>query len=309
MFEYFLTVVQQIFSMALMVLVGYAIYKAKMISEEGLKSMSNLLMKIVTPMILISSFQRQFSGDLMLDWTAMFVVAVLTYGVQMLLAWIFYRNPKSHAFAENRMSIVMPNNGFLAFPLMQALAGENGIFLGSTNVIILNILLWTYGVKHLKSDEKINIKKILLNPGVIAVVLGLLLFVSPVKLPKPVFNAIDAIGALNTPLAMIILGGLLAQTDLKKCLSQFGFYKISFIKLILLPIIMMFIFKLLPISGNVMLVSFICSVTPVATAVGMLSQLYDGDYRYATGSIIITTVLSAITMPIILAIGSGILGY
>ena len=85
--------------------------------------MSNLLMKIVTPMILISSFQRQFSGDLMLDWTAMFVVAVLTYGVQMLLAWIFYRNPKSHAFAENRMSIVMPNNGFLAFPLMQALAG------------------------------------------------------------------------------------------------------------------------------------------------------------------------------------------
>lgn len=309
MFEYFLTVVQQIFSMALMVLVGYAIYKAKMISEEGLKSMSNLLMKIVTPMILISSFQRQFSGDLMLDWTAMFVVAVLTYGVQMLLAWIFYRNPKSHAFAENRMSIVMPNNGFLAFPLMQALAGENGIFLGSTNVIILNILLWTYGVKHLKSDEKINIKKILLNPGVIAVVLGLLLFVSPVKLPQPVFNAIDAIGALNTPLAMIILGGLLAQTDLKKCLSQFGFYKISFIKLILLPIIMMFIFKLLPISGNVMLVSFICSVTPVATAVGMLSQLYDGDYRYATGSIIITTVLSAITMPIILAIGSGILGY
>ena len=309
MFEYFLTVVQQIFSMALMVLVGYAIYKAKMISEEGLKSMSNLLMKIVTPMILISSFQRQFSGDLMLDWTAMFVVAVLTYGVQMFLAWIFYRNPKSHAFAENRMSIVMPNNGFLAFPLMQALAGENGIFLGSTNVIILNILLWTYGVKHLKSDEKINIKKILLNPGVIAVVLGLLLFVSPVKLPKPVFNAIDAIGALNTPLAMIILGGLLAQTDLKKCLSQFGFYKISFIKLILLPIIMMFIFKLLPISGNVMLVSFICSVTPVATAVGMLSQLYDGDYRYATGSIIITTVLSAITMPIILAIGSGILGY
>ena len=149
----------------------------------------------------------------------------------------------------------------------------------------------------------------MLNPGVIAVVLGLLLFVSPVKLPQPVFNAIDAIGALNTPLAMIILGGLLAQTDLKKCLSQFGFYKISFIKLILLPIIMMFIFKLLPISGNVMLVSFICSVTPVATAVGMLSQLYDGDYRYATGSIIITTVLSAITMPIILAIGSGILGY
>ncbi len=309
MFEYFLTVVQQIFSMALMVLVGFAIYKARMISEEGLKSMSNLLMKIVTPMILVSSFQRAFSGTLMLDWTAMFVVAALTYGVQMLLAWIFYRNPKAPAFAENRMSIVMPNNGFLAFPLMKALAGENGIFLGSTNVIILNILLWTYGVKHLKSDEKINIKKIILNPGVIATILGLLLFVSPVKLPTPVFNAIDAIGALNTPLAMIILGGLLAQTDLKKCLSQFGFYKISFIKLILLPIIMMFIFKLLPISGNVMLVSFICSVTPVATAVGMLSQLYDGDYRYATGSIIITTVLSAVTMPIILAIGSGILGY
>lgn len=309
MFEYFITVVQQIFSMALMGLVGYIVYKIGMISEVGLKNLSALLMKAVTPIILIASFQRAFSGGLMRDWAAMFILSALTYAVQILLAQLFYRDKKANAVAEKRLSIVMPNNGFLAFPLMQSLAGENGIFFGSANVIILNILLWTYGARQLKSDEKINIKKILLNPGIIAVALGLLLFVSPVKLPKPVFDAMDAISGLNTPLAMIVLGGMIAQTDLKKCLAQLDFYKISIVKLVVLPIIMMFIFKLLPISGDVILVSLICAVTPTATAVAMLSQLYDGDYRYATGAIIITTVLSAITMPIILAVGSVILGY
>lgn len=304
--SYFLTVGGQIFMMFLMVLVGYLMYKRHMLTENGIKEMSVLLLKIVTPMILVSAFQREFEAGLFKDWVTMFLASALTYGVSIVLSIILYRRESR---AEERMCIFLPNNGFLAFPLMQALAGEFGIFLGSTSVILLNVIQWTYGVKLLKPDAKINIKNIILNPGVIGIVLGLLLFFSPWKLPKYVFSAVDAIGSLNTPLAMIVLGGMLAQTDLKKELKTASFYKISVIKLIVLPFIMLGLFYVLPLSDSVKLVAFICSVTPAATSVSMLSQIFDGDYRYAASAVVITTVLSALTMPIILTIGKAVLGY
>lgn len=309
MIEYFLTVGHQILMMFLMVLVGFCVVKFKIVSEEGIKQMSVLLIKIIVPMILISAFQRDFEVNLFIEWLIMFGVSVLLYAVQIALATILYRDRNVRGFAENRLCVVLPNNGFLAFPLMMSLVGSLGIFYGSTNVIILNILQWTYGLKLLKPEEKLNAKKMFLNPGTISVIIGLLLFVSPYKLPQPVFEAVDAIGSLNTPVAMIVLGGLIAQTDLKKEVRQMCFYKLSFIKLIVLPLIMLPMFKFLPLSNDIKLTGFICAVTPAATAVSMLSQLFDGECRYATSAIVVMTLLSAITIPVILAIGSLVLGY
>lgn len=309
MLNYFFTVIQQIFSMFLMVMVGFFMFKAKMITEAGIKNMSVLLLKIVMPMIVISAFQRQFDAGLFLEWCIMFGASLLTYLVCIILAEIFFRKDGNYPLAESKLSLVLPNCGFLAFPLMQALAGDIGIFMGSTSVILLNIIQWTYGVKLLKSNEKIGIRKLILTPGTIAIVCSLILFISPVKLPKPVFLAIDSIGSLNTPLAMILLGAMLAQTDIKLALSKFCYYKISILKLLLVPLVMMFIFKFLPFSDTVRLVAFICSVVPTATSVSMMAQLYDSDYRYATNAVVITTVLSVVTMPILLSIGKVILGY
>ena len=169
--------------MFLIVLTGFVMYKTKMLSEAGIKEMSVLLLKIVTPIILMAQFQRDFDIGLFGDWFSMLIAIVLSI--------VFF--PKSKSRPEEKMSIFLPNNGFLAFPLMQALAGEFGIYLGSTSVIIMSILQWTYGLKLLCPQEKIDIKKILLNPGTIGVALGMLLFVSPVKLPKYVFGAVDAV--------------------------------------------------------------------------------------------------------------------
>lgn len=295
--------------MGLMVLVGYIVFRRGLISEHGTKEMSNLLLKIVTPMILISSFQREFDGGLMRDWLIMFGISALTYAVQIIIATLFYRDKSAEHVAENRLSVVLPNCGFLAFPLMQALVGDTGIFLGSTSVIILNILMWTYGSKLFRPKEKLRLKNILTNPGIISVVGGLILFVSPYKLPQPVFIAMDAIGSLNTPLAMIVLGGLLAQTNLKEIFSRACFYKVAFLKQILVPVIMLVLLMIIPMPPDVKLIAFICAATPTATAVGMLSQLYDSDYRFATCAVVITTVVSLVSIPLILSLGKVLLGY
>ena len=306
MIEYFLTVGGQIVVMFLMVVVGYAMYKHGMLTERGTKDMSVLLLKVVTPIILMSSFQRAFEPKLFLRWLGMFGISAITYAISIVISIIAYRGDKARA--EDKMCIFLPNNGFLAFPLMQALAGDHGIFFGATNVVLLTILQWTYGLKLLKPNERISVKKILFNPGMIGVVLGLLLFFSPVKLPKYVFGAVESLASLNTPLAMIVLGGLLAQTDLKEALSEPSFYKLSAIKLLLVPAVMLPIIKFIPMTESMRLVAFICSVTPAATAVSMMAQLCGGDYRRAAAAVVITTILSAFTMPVILAIGRVVLG-
>lgn len=308
MIEYFLTVCGQIFSMALMVVVGYIMFKVKMINEDGTKQMSAFLLKVVAPMILIAAYQREFDKDLFGQWIIMFAAVLLTYFIHIIAAELIYRK-KTSVYAENRLSIILPNNGFMAFPILQALAGETGIFFGSVSVITLTVLIWSYGVKLMKPEEKLDIKKILLNPGIIGFVGGVILFCSPWKLPNSVYTAVNAIGSINTPLAMIVLGALLAQTDLKNELKKFCYYKLAFLKLILLPLVMMVVFAFIPMPQNIRLVGFICSVTPTATAVSMLSQLYDRDYRYATNVVVIITVLSAITMPLILSLGKLVIGY
>lgn len=309
MFEYFLSVGNQILIMFLMIAVGYCMAKAGMMTERGTKEMSVVLMKVVVPMIIISSFQREFETGLFVKWLIMFLVSALTYVVQIILVSIVYRDKEADGYAESKLGVVLPNNGFLAFPLMQALVGDIGIFLGATNVIILTILQWTYGVKLFRPNEKISIKKIILNPGMIAVILGLMLFISPIKLPSPVFKAVDTIGSMNTPLAMIVLGGLMAQSDLKNEIKKLCYYKLSFLKLVAIPVIMVPVLMVLPLASDIRLIAFICCVTPTATSVSMMSQIYDGDYKFATLTVVITTLISAITMPMILAAGKVIIGY
>ncbi len=309
MLEYFLTVSGQILAMALMVVVGFFMFKAKLISDKGIKDMSALLLKVVMVMIVVSSFQREFDAELFIDWCTMLGASLLTYLISAAIAELAFRKKGSYPIAESKLGVVFPNCGFLAFPLIQALAGDIGIFMGSTSVIILNVLQWTYGAKLINSGSKIGIRKILVNPGTFAVLCSLVLFASPWKLPQPVFQAVDAIGSLNTPLAMILLGAMLAQTNIKAALSKFCYYKIAVLKLLAVPAIMLVILSLLSLSDTVRLVAYICSVVPTATSVSMISQLYDSDYRFATNLVVITTVLSVITMPVLLTLGKFFMGY
>ncbi len=309
MLDYFFTVVQQIFAMTLMVLAGFLCYKFKILTDRGIKEFSSVLLKIVMPMIVISAFQRPFESALAGKWFSMLGISLFTYLLSIAIAELFYKNPDTYARGECLISVSFPNCGFLAFPILNALAGPEGIFMGSASVILLNIIQWTYGTIRLCPGQKINIRNILLNPGVIAIVASLLLFVSPVKLPAPVFQAVDAIGSLNTPLAMIVLGGMLAQTDMKSAFTTLSYYKPAFLKLIIVPLVMLVVLYFIPLSNIVKLVAFVCSVVPTATSVSMLSHFYGRDYRYATSMVVIITVLSVITMPVLLALGKQFLGY
>lgn len=309
MLEFFLTVDKQILIMVLMVIVGYFVYKKGLVSDKGLSDMSQLLLKIVVPMIMISSFRRPFSWEMFGSWGIALGISVLSYVILIMIASLAYRDKTHSLCPENRLALVFSNNGFMAIPLMMALAGTEGVFLGSTNIIFQNILFWTYGTYMLRPGTKLQLKQAFINPGTISVVLGLLLFISPWKLPEPVFEAVDAIGSLNTPIAMMVLGGFLAKSDMRTFLKTGAFYKISAIKLIVIPCVMFLILRFLPLSNNIKIVTAICSVMPTGTALSMLTEFYNRDFRYASGAVMITTVISAVTISLMMTLAKLVLEF
>lgn len=199
MFESVQTIVTQIFIMFLLMFVGHLLYRRRVIDDQGSKQISSLLLNIVTPAVLISAYQRPFDrGEAKLLLTA-FLFAIATYLIPLALSRLLYGRSKKLYARDAQMCIIFSNNGFMAIPLLQALLGSTGVFLGSASIVTGTVIAWTYGARMLSGKGRINVKKILLNPGTLALLGGLLLFISPWKLPAPLFQAVNYLGSLNTP--------------------------------------------------------------------------------------------------------------
>ena len=198
------------------------------------------------------------------------------------------------------MCVIFSNNGFMAIPLLQALLGAEGVFLGSASIVSATVIAWTYGARMLSGERGTDFKKILLNPGTLALAGGVLLFCSPWKLPGPIFQAAEYLGGLNTPLGMIVLGVNLSQANVLSCLKDKTVYLISFVKLLVVPLL----------SAGALYVLGAQTVTAMALLIGvaahsgviasMMAQMFGTDYRFSARAVAVTTLLSAVTMPLFL---------
>ena len=152
-----------------------------------------------------------------------------------------------------------------------------------------------------RNKNLITLKSVALNPGILAVVFGLLIFISPIKLPKIIYDAFNLVGNTNTPIAMILLGSYMAKSKLITLFNNKRAYFVAFVKLILIPFVILIVFKFLPSSLNdIKKVVLIAMCTPVGLTVPMFSQMYGGDYEYGAKLVGLSTLLSLVTIPIII---------
>lgn len=303
MLNYIFTIVNQIFIMFLLMLVGYILSKKDIINEEGTKQISSVLMFVATPAIIIASYQRAFEVELAKRLLLIFVFCLIAYIIPIILGEILFKKNSTLDFQDKRMCIVFANNGFMAIPLLQALLGSIGVFLGSAHIVMGNVFLWTYGAKTMGGEKyKINLKTAFINPGVLAMLGGFLLFVSPVKLPDTVYQILNYLGALNTPLAMIVLGAFLAKINLLDCIRDKSLYSISMYKLIVVPAILMLILLLLPVDKMMAATLLIGTAAPTGIIAPMFAQRFKTNHLYSTKIVALTTLLCIMTMPIFLTI-------
>ena len=188
----------------------------------------------------------------------------------------------------------------MGYPVLEAIYPEMGIFYGLFNNITFNILLWTYGV-YLYTSNKDNENsfklKHLINHGIIAVIIGFIILLSGINLPKPITGALDYLGHMTFPLSMLIIGSSLASISFKNIVSNKYLYLLSGIKLLMIPFAFYLILKQFSLPGVVNNVNIILVAMPSAANTVVFAERFGGDYKFASEIVFITTLLSLITIP------------
>lgn len=301
-----LIVLRQTLTMAIYMVIGYALFKAKKITKEGSKNIATLLLWIVLPAVIINSFCVAFSLEKLRQFFISFLLAALALAAAILISMlIFKKSPIDHFAAA------FSNAGFMGIPLVRACFGDEAVFFLVGFVALLNLLQWTYGVSLLQKEKaRISIRQVVLNPIFVAIFIGLLLFITGfgVKLPSVIQGAIAGISSMNAPLAMIVLGVYLAQSDIKSTFTLPRLYGLSAVRLLLIPIVTLILLLMMaPVDRTVKLVILTAAAAPVGSNVAVYAQLHDADYPYACQTVALSTVLSIIALPLIITLGSILL--
>ena len=291
----------QVIIVFILIAVGFILKKSKMLDESGLKQLTNILLMIVTPCVLISSYQREFIPEHAMNLLAAALFTVLIHIVMIVISTIIYRPEETKRYRINIFSAVYSNCGFMAIPLLTAVLGADGVFYGASYLAIFNICYWTHGVYLYTGDRKsLSLKKAFLNPGVIGTLLSLALFFCRIKLPDILLSPVEYLAGLNTPLAMIVLGAYLADINLLKTLKKLSIYTVSLLRLIVFPIIAILLAKVMHLDETVATAVLISAACPTATVTTLFAAKFGLDAGYASEIVSFTTVLSVITIPLIM---------
>lgn len=296
------TIVGQVGIMYVLMAIGFIVYRKKLINEEGTKQITNLLVWVINPLIMLTRYQMEFSIVKLKELGISFIVSLCAMLIGFLIGKIIFKKEQR----IDKFAIGFANAGFIGIPLVTSIMGIDKVFFLSAYLVCFNILSYTYGIYMVSNNKKlITIKSVLLNPGIIAVALGILVFISPIKLPKMIYDAFNLVGQTNTPIAMILLGTYIAKSKLITLFNDKHAYFVASIKLIVIPFVIMILFKFLPsYLVEIKKVVLIAMSTPVGLTIPMFSQMYGGDYEYGAKLVGLSTLLSLITIPMILYLAS-----
>ena len=291
----FQILLQQMLTMLTLAIFGFALIKSKTIDSEGTRQISTILTMYVMPAAMIASFHTDFdlSRLKLFGWAA--IAAFLTVLSRIFLNYfVFDKNDRIAKY-----SVTFPNSGFFGIPIVTALIGIEGVFFMTAFIMITNVMQWTYGQTLISGNRhSMSIKKLFLNPAMIGATIGLFLFITQIALPPFIWKAVDSIAALNTSLAMIVIGSYLANSNFKEIFTSRPAYKAATMRLLITPILAFIIIKLLPINNaEVELVLTIASVAPAAANTAILGRLFGGDYKYGARIVVLTSLISILTIP------------
>lgn len=293
-----LILVKQMAQMLLLAGVGFLLYKGGKITQEGSKTLGNILIYASLPAVIINGFRVERTAEHVsgILWSAAGALVLLL--VSVLISHFVFRKDPIGAFAG-----AFSNPGFFGVPLMIASLGQGAVFYAASFIAFLNIGQWTYGVSRLNGQpltEGLKLRKLIRAPFVIAILVGLVLFATQIPLPDVIVNCITTLAGLNTPLAMFTVGVFLAQTDFWKMFRKKELYLVSAVRLLLVPAVSLLLLSLLPADMAAMKMVLLIAVScPVGSNVAVYAQLHGKNYPYAVETVIISTMLSILTIPLV----------
>lgn len=302
------TVATQVIILYLIAGVGFVADKSKIFVQADGKRLVDLLFNLILPIAIINSFMSmERTAEHIKGLVIAFMLALLTHLLAIGIASVSFKNRSLMERGIYRYAITFSNAAFLALPLAQSVVGDEGVFYSSCYVAVFNIFAFTYGINQISGKKaKINLKNIILNPGSISVLIGIPLFLLQIRLPDFLSVTMERVGSCNSPMAMIVFGTFFANCNFKNIFLKKEVYFVSLVKLIIIPVVMLFVFKLFGVDGSMRIALTISASAPVATNTAMYAAKYDNDTALSSELVGQTSIFSIITMPVIVALASVI---
>ena len=290
--------------MALLMAVGIYLSRKGFLSPQGTKDLGAILLRIIIPCVIVKSYITTYSRERLLELALSAGLALVAFILAMGIAYLVYGKRRR---IENFASAFC-NAGFIGIPLAQAVIGDEGVFYMAASVALLNLFQWTYGV-YIMTDRRdsISAKTIAKNPVVIALVIGIALFLSRLPVPGIVTSTLGYIAGMNTPVAMILMGTYMAKLPWRKLLDKRA-YGCVLLRLVVIPAVVLAVFWALPITNqNVALAAYLAAATPVGANICVFAQQYDCDYEFSVVTVCLSTVLSIVTVPLMVSLAQMVI--
>lgn len=305
-FDNLKTIAIQVLILCIMAGVGFVTDKTGIFKQSDGKRAIDLLFYIILPIAIVHTFiTMEYSAEHVKGIFIAFVCAFATHIFGALISLLTFRKRSLKERGLYHYAMILSNAAFVALPMAKSVIGSEGIFYCSVYVAVFNMVAFTYGIYEMSGREtKMDLKKLILNPGTIPVIIGLPLFFLQPKLPYFIEYPMELIGNCNSPLAMIIFGTFLANSNFKNMFAKKEIYVVSLVRLIVIPLSMLGIFYLFGVRGNILTAMIISASAPAATNTAMYAAKYGNDPALGSETAAQTSVLSVITMPVIVALAT-----
>jgi len=293
---------QRIMALFIMLGCGALLVKTKLLKSKDSKVISTISVYFAVPCSIISAFEVDLTDEIIRGMVIAFCVSL---GMQILLH-LASRVLKRlfHFDAIEEASIVYSNAGNLIIPLVRSLLGPEWVIYSCAYLCVQTTFLWSHGRSIVCGDKKIEFKKILLSPNMIAVYTGLICFFSGFRMPGPVQTAIESLSAMVGPIAMLVSGMLIANMNLKSVVTYKRVWMVAAFRLVIIPLAAVAILKLTGVANlvengkTILMISYLAMITPSASTITQMAVVFDRDAEYATSINALTTLGCIVTMPL-----------
>lgn len=300
-----MVVFQTMLKLFLLLILGFVLFKCHIFDEYTNKKISALIVNVASPMLIISSIAGVEGSNKSIVFL-MIGAGILMYIGFIILGKIINRIfpfPKKDLPVYECM-VVFANTGFMGYPVLLDVFGQEAVFYASLIHMAFNFFVYTYAIMCLtKGDDsefKLNFKQ-LLTPGIILIFVGIFIYLFDIQLPSVLMDTINSVGSLTAPLSMMMIGSSLAVYPIKDSFTDWRSYVFAFVRLMIVPFVTMIMCRLLHIDAYYANITIITNAMPVGSMVLMLATQYNANVKIVTRNIVVSTLLSVITIPIVVA--------
>ena len=298
--ELALITAQQVIVLFLLIGTGVLAVKTGVLKLEHKQALSNLLVYIVVPAMIVNSYRMEFSAQILHNLLAAFGMSVLAILVGTVITLLLTARKKDSRTPIFRFACIFSNAAYMGFPLISALFGSEGLLYASAYVTVFNILLWTmgYGFVSGSSSPKEVARSLVRTPVLYAVAAGLGIYLLQIPIPALLAQPLELLAGINTPLSMMITGMLIAAGSVKDIVGDAHIWKLSAARMLLIPLVCLGVFRLLGFHGIAAQVVVLLECCPAAAITSVFAVQFGHDESFAAGSVVLTTLLSIVVLPL-----------